>query len=90
MARFQVSDEQVAAMRGAIEAESFFTIPPEVSPPQRMFHQPDLHLDIWLGARHHKVQLYDPKKLEKDDGRVRRFLAVWASVFKPLPLKPSW
>lgn len=89
MARFTVAEESVDALRKTIEAERFFELPTQISPKTRAFHRPDFRLDITVLGRQHKVSLYDPEQLTKDDG-ARRFLVVWGRLFEGLPLRPSW
>jgi hypothetical protein len=89
MARFTLSPEQIASIRQAIESERFFEMPPKVFPATVPLHRPALRLDVWLGDRHHSVQLYDPDQ-QKTHPNVRRFLAVWRRLFELLPMRPSW
>ena len=89
MAEFDVTDEHLASLRKAIESERFFELPEEISPEAVALHEPDFRLEITVGHRKHKVELYDPVQL-KSDANARRFLTVWAELFKSVPLKPSW
>ena len=89
LGRFILSEEKTLAIREACAAQEFFGLPPSLTPPQQAFHRPHLQLDIHLGGRHHKVSLYDPAEL-KGQATTNRFLAVWASVFQGLPVRPSW
>jgi hypothetical protein len=89
MGRFTLSAEQVVRIRTAIESERFFAMPAKVFPATVPLHRPALRLDVWLGERHHSVQLYDPDQ-QKADPNVRRFLGVWSRLFESLPLRPSW
>jgi hypothetical protein len=89
MARFTVAEERIDDLRRTIDAERFFDLPTEVSPKTRAFHRPDFRLDVTVSGRQHKVSLYDPGELTKDDA-ARRFLVVWGRLFEGLPLKPSW
>jgi hypothetical protein len=87
MARFTLSSEQVAGIRTAIESQRFFEIPAKVFPATVPLHRPALRLDVWLGDRHHSVQLYDPDQ-QKADPNAGRFLGVWRRLFELLPLRP--
>jgi len=89
MARFQLSAEQVGAIRKASETQRFFEVPGDLAPQQRQFHRPHLQLEFHLGERHHKVSLYDPSAI-KSHAATGRFLMVWNTVFEGLPLRPSW
>jgi hypothetical protein len=94
MAEFDVTDEHMARLRKAIDEERFFDLPAEIAPEAAPLHQPDLHLEITLGGRKHKVQkhkvqLYDPAAVKQSSNK-RRFLAVWARLYEALPLKPTW
>ncbi len=89
LARFSLSDEHVLAVRETVASEEFFALPPELAPSQRLFHQPRLILDVYLGGGHHRVSLYDPEAL-KNQPSSNRFLAVWRRVFEALPFSPSW
>jgi hypothetical protein len=89
MADFDLGEEYAAKLRRTIEEERFFDLPTEISPRESLLHQPDLQLEISLGRRKWKVRLYDPDQL-KGNANVKRFLAVWASVYAGIPLKPTW
>lgn len=89
LGRFSLSEQQSLAIRKACDAQDFFGLPADLTPRPQAFHRPHLQLTIHLGGRHHKVSLYDPAEL-KGQAATLRFLAVWASVFEGLPLKPSW
>lgn len=89
LGRFSLSEQQSLAIRKACDAQDFFGLPADLTPPQQAFHRPHLQLTIHLGGRHHKVSLYDPAEL-KGQAATIRFLAVWAAVFEGLPLRPSW
>ena len=86
---FEVSPERLAALRAAIDAEHFFDLPAQLGPTQAPLHMPDLRLDVQLGARQHKVALYDPAELAELP-TTRRFLGVWEKAFAGLPVKPTW
>jgi hypothetical protein len=89
MADFDIDEDHMARIRAAIDAQAFFDLPAEISPKLSALHMPDFRLEITLGNRKSKVQLYDPADL-KDDSRAKRFLAVWAAIYDGLPLKPKW
>ncbi len=89
LARFSLSGEQVLAVRETLVSEDFFALPPELAPSEVLMHRPRLVVDVYLGARHHTVSLYDPEKL-KSLPTTSRFLAVWQRIFEALPLRPSW
>jgi hypothetical protein len=87
MADFNLSEEQLKRFRAIVEAERFFELPAEITPRSTPLHMPDFRLEISLGPKKHKVQLYDPAQM-KGDANAKRFLAVWAGLYASLPLKP--
>ena len=89
LARFSLSPEQAGAATEVVESEEFFALPEEIQPSEVQMHRPRLVVEIYDGDRHHRVALYDPEKL-MDRAETKRFLAVWRSIFEPLPLKPGW
>jgi hypothetical protein len=86
---FQLSDEALGALRSAVETERFFDLPAELAPAMSPLHMPDLRLEVWLGAKHHKVTLYSPEQIKRRPTTVR-FLRVWNKLFGRLPVKPAW
>jgi hypothetical protein len=89
MAEWDFGDDYLARIRTALEDNRFFDLPAEISPSMSQLHQPDLSIEVTLGARKHKVRLYDPNQM-KGDVRVKRFLTLWTALYGQLPLKPSW
>jgi hypothetical protein len=81
----------------AIISEHFFELPSEFSGPftpelantSAVFHMPDLTLEVTLGSKKHKVNMYNPDAM-KDDQRAVRFLKVWDTLFLTVPTKPTW
>ncbi|RJQ53346.1 MAG: hypothetical protein C4526_06780 [Nitrospiraceae bacterium] len=89
MARFDLNDAAIEAIRKAATSEHFFELPPKLEPKVLAIHKPALQLDVRVGSTHHNVNLYDPAQLGKDTA-VERFLKVWNAVFAAIPLKPAW
>jgi hypothetical protein len=89
LAQFTLPPDAMDRIRTAIEADRFFDLPAEIAPKASPLHMPNLHLGLSVGAKHHKVRLYDPASIEKDPS-AQRFLKVWKTVFAGLPLKPAW
>ncbi len=87
--QFGPSKDRVDALRAAIQKQRFMDLPAEISPGMVMAHKPDLRLTITLGDRSHKVRIYSPDQMAKDQ-EVQRFLMVWKAVFGNVPIRPSW
>ena len=89
LARFTWSAAQLNAIREAVHTADFFALPARLAPPESLFHQPHLRLEIHFGERHQNVTLYDPDALAGQP-EAARFLTLWRRVFEELPFKPSW
>jgi hypothetical protein len=89
LGRFSLPDERIEDIARSIETEGFFTLPAEFGPQSAPLHQPDLWLEIAVGDKRRKVNLYDPDQIATDP-RAKRLLAIWDQVFGGLPFKPKW
>lgn len=63
MARFELGDKGIEAIRQAVASERFFEVPAKLAPEVSAFHKPALQLDVRVGSLHHNVNLYDPEQL---------------------------
>ena len=87
---FEIAEERLATLRRAVETERFFDLPAELGPKEAILaHMPDLRLEIQVGAKKHKVALYDPSQVARL-ATTRRFLTVWQTVYAGLPIRPTW
>ena len=89
LANFNLGEKQVVAIKDALEASEFFELPPKLEPTQVAMHRPNLTIEVFLGAQHRTVNLYDPEALESEP-TTARFLSVWEAIFEGLPFQPSW
>ena len=89
LAHFNLGEEQVVAIKDALETNDFFALPSQAEPAQVAMHRPNLTIEVYLGAEHHTATLYDPEALESE-ATTTRFLAVWGAIFEGLPFQPSW
>lgn len=82
-------EETVKVVRRALEESAFFTLPSDIRPGNAQYDRLDFILEVTVGDKAHRVRLYAPAPLPKQNEQVSRFLKVWNAVFDKIPLRPD-